>query len=81
MSTTAAYIAAIQALDAMEQAVTPGFETEFLESTLARIAQYGDRTRLSDKQKACIRKMVEAYLSEEQAAALAGQQPLFATKD
>lgn len=77
---TAAYVAAVYALDGMAQEVKPGFETEFLESTMTRIAQYGDRTRFSEKQKVCIRKMVETYLGEERVAELLGQQQLFPAK-
>jgi len=60
----------------MEQEVQDGFETEFMASTMARIAHYGDRTRFSPKQCAVIVKLVARYLAPERAAELLGQQRL-----
>lgn len=73
---TAAYIAALQALDTMERELADGFETEFVVSNLARIAQYGEQTRFSDKQKKVIQALVEDYLGEAHAKELLGQMRL-----
>lgn len=72
------YIDAIKALDAMEHEVQDGFELDFLTSNLARVRQYGDGTRFSSKQQACIRRMVETYLGAHQAAEwFHGQRSMF----
>lgn len=70
------YIQAIRELDAMEQEVKDGFELDFITGNIQRIEQYGDRTRFSDKQKAVIRRMAEAYLGNAYAAELMGQMRL-----
>ena len=77
LHTTAVYVTALRALDAMDAEVQDGFETDFLASNLARVQQYEDRTRFSAKQQAVIRKMVEQYLGAGVLAELLGQMPLF----
>lgn len=67
----AVYVAAVKALDTMDAALAAlddGFETNFIISMMERITQYGDRTYISEKQQAVIRRMVETYLGVEQAA-------------
>jgi hypothetical protein len=70
------YVAALRAIDAAEAEVNDGFEADFLADNLARIAQYGEETRFSDKQQAVIRRLTACYLGQEREAELAGQQRL-----
>lgn len=73
MNATAMYVQALRDINALDREVQAGFEAEFLASAMTRIAQYGDATRFSAKQRAVIRRMTETYLTTERAAELDGQ--------
>jgi ribonuclease HI len=74
--TTALYANAIRDLDAMDAELADGFELDFVVSNLARVQQYGDTTRFSDKQRAVIARLVLKYLGAEREAELLGQMRL-----
>lgn len=72
----AIYITALRALDSMPQSVEDGFETDFLSSNMERLATYGNRLYLSDKQRGVIFRMADKYLPEHDVLDMFGQMRL-----
>ena len=73
LTDAAPYLEALYALDRMDQELADGFEVDFVASNLARVQQYGPRTRWRPKQLTVIKQLTDRYLPALAAELFHGQ--------